>query len=342
MDNELLDDTLKRISDADERLRLLSYDLGLRAISYSSVLSINAGRRLMEAAASLTAGREEAERNLNQLQALLSAYGEKEAALEEADRKAGGISEEIRMLTIRLGAMIYEECSLSLLSRESFRIVYDDIKEDERLRSGGSGKLAKLFSRGQQKMRKMGEEGRFISYASIVLDGSLENELQSGKARETAERIRTLTAEKNALDGKRAEITAELENDRKRYLDALGGGVEAAAEEVDRKRKEEEDAIAEYGCCLYSKGSEWIDKDTPQDILDILAMMLETHGERDRLEAEKAGLEKVAKAEDYRAMIESEEEKIAVLEREKGRIDREIMAIKEEIASLEERIRRLG
>ncbi len=337
-----MEDIAGRIAEADERLRLYSYELGLKAAACSSVLPIHVGRKLLEAAAGRSRECDEAEKKLAALRSFLSSYAASQADLEDTERRIGQADDEIRMLSIRLGAMIYEECSLSLLDKEAFRIVYDDVREDERLRREEGNVLSRFLLRGQLKVRQRGEESRFLSYADLVKTGGLGSQLGSGKAEEALRCIQALEDERQSLSCDKSRLEAILSEGRERYREAVRGGEETLSGEAAARKAAEESALTEYGSYLYSRGSEWVDKDTPQELLDILSAMLEVHGQRDELVRSRSRIERDSKVEDCRAMIESEEGKIAVLEREKARIDREIQAIREEIGALEEKIRRLG
>ena len=337
--DELLGEIEERNASVMERIRDAEMKLGIAAAAEHEVLALRVGGKLLEAAFSAAQTVSEAEKEEAEARTFLEDFRNRETRLETLTEEERNAENEIRHLSIRLGAMIYEQCSFSLLDRGAYRIVYDDVEEDRKLEAkDDSSILSRLLGSGKARMRKLGEESRFISYASAALESS--SPVDGENANAVLSELRALKEKKAGLG---AEIAAEqkaLGDDREKAR-MLERGVETAASRIAGLRKTEEEALVSYGSYLYDKGSEWIDKDTPSSILDILEELLRLHGEHDSVLAEKDRLEREAKADDYRAMIESEEGKIMVLEKEKERIDREIAAIEKEIEALKARIARL-
>ena len=323
-----------------EKIRNAEMRLGATAIKYKEMLGLHVGGRLLEAALEASSFVCEAEAADRNTKIFLEEFRKDQSDLEDKLNDEKAREAELRRLSIRLGAMIYEQCSFSLLDKEAYRVVYDDVEEDRKLEKDSSGTfLSKILGSGKARMRKMGEEGRFISYSEIAVksgspvDGenavSMLNMIVSLQEKKVQEEKEIDALQKKIADSREKARTAEK-------------GIPGSDDNIRKLRKNEEEAVVSYGSYLYDKGAEWVDKDTPSDILDLLEELLHLHGEHDEVLSEKERLDREAKADDYRAMIESEEGKIMVLEKEKERIDREIAEIKKEIEVLRMRIERLG
>ena len=96
-----------------------------------------------------------------------------------------------------------------------------------------------------------------------------------------------------------------------------------------------------YGNYLYDRGGSWIGETTPSEILDILQKIIEIQNEYRELNERKQRLQKEAKADDYKALIEEEKEKIKILLGEREKIDMQIEDIEKEIKRLESLVDRL-
>ena len=322
-----------------EGIRGAELRLGLTAIKYREVLGLKVGGRLLEAALDATAATSDAIAKDESSKAFLDSFRDENAKLEEALSDEKAREAEIRRLSIRLGAMIYEQCSFSLLDKNSYRVVYDDVEADRKLEENGSGTFfSRILGSSKAKMRKIGEEGRFISYTELAIKSG--SPLDGENASSLLESIISLRDRKAEAEKEIKALEEKLSSDTEKAR-AAEKGLLGSADRLRTLQNTEEDAIVSYGSYLYDKGSEWIDKDTPSDILDILEDLLRLHKEFDDVLAEKDRLDREAKADDYRAIIESEEGKIMVLEKEKERIDREIAEIKKEIEGLRMRIERL-
>ncbi len=337
---ELLNEIAEREEALRESIRCVELKLGIAATKNHEVLSIPLGGKLLEEALSASKNVSEAEREEEEAEKILAIWREDEEKLSESIEKIKGISEDIRNLSIRLGAMIYEQCSFSLLDKEAYRIVYDDIDEDRKLEmSEDTPFFARILGSGKAKMRKLGEESRFISYADLALKSS--SPLSSENALAMLSSLRQLDEEKKEKESAKNSFVQKLKGEREKGK-AAERSISFHAEIIRGLKKSEEEAFVRYGSYLYDKGQNWIDKDTPSSLLDIIEELLKLHREQESLTAEKERIEREGRADDYRALIESEEGKILVLEKEKERIEREIAQIKKEIESLRIRIERLG
>ena len=80
---------------------------------------------------------------------------------------------------------------------------------------------------------------------------------------------------------------------------------------------------------------------TPSEILDILQKIIEIQNEYRELNERKQRLQQEAKADDYKALIEEEKEKIKILLGEREKIDMQIEDIEKKIKRLESLVDRL-
>lgn len=338
-----IDELLEEIEEKEERIkesiRNSELHLGIEAVSQHEVLGLRVGVKLLEASLTASSKLDDAEAAFDDSKSFLAAYRAKEEKLESILKTCKELDEEIRQLSIRLGAMIYEQCSFGLLDKETYRIVYDDVETDRKLESDTSSSvISRLFGSGKAKVRKMGEEGRFISYAEIALKSGVG--LNGENATAVLGRLLEKRKLRTDLDAEKSETQKTLAEEKDRAREIERSEI-SETERIRELQKSEEEALVSYGSYLYDKGSEWIDKDTPSIILDVLEDLLHLHNEQDAALAEKDRLEREAKADDYRAMIESSEGQILVLEKEKERIEREIAEINKEIDALRSKIDRL-
>lgn len=338
--DDLLGEIEAKEAEARESIREAELRLGIEAASRHESLGLRVGAKLLESVLAASDAVNQAEKDNLAARSFLEEYNQDEERLGSMLQDEKDRADEIRSLSIRLGAMIYEQCSFSLLDKEAYKAVYDDVEADRRLeQSSGSSMFSRILGSGKAMVRKMGEESRFVSYAGIALDscspvngenasGILAEIIKLNKCQEDEEK------EKNTLQ---ARISSTREKAKQ-----LERSADAEARRIAGLRKAEEEALVSYGSYLYDKGSEWIAEDTPSCILDVLELLLNLYSGYDSIIAEKERLEREAEADDYRAMIESEEGKIMVLEKEKERIDKEIVEIREEIERLRNKITRLG
>ena len=336
---DLLSEIEEREGRLREEIRNSELKLGMTAVSEREVLGLRVGAKLLSDAMNVSSALSDAEEEARASRTFLAEVQKDEDELDTLLDAAKDRESEIRHLSIRLGAIIYEQCSFALLDKEAYRVVYDDVDADKKLESKDSDSLfSRILGSGKAKVRKMGEEGRFISYAEIAMKSGVA--LEGENANDILGKLLALKAESGKSDEQRRVLNEKLAVEREKAR-SIERGLEVADAKIKELQKNEEDALVSYGSYLYDKGSEWIDKDTPSSILDILEEMLGLHREYDSVLSEKERLEREAKADDYRALIESEEGKIMVLEKEKERIDREILEIRKEIDMLRNRIERL-
>ena len=125
--DELLEDLHRKENDLRLRLdKALSSIGGIAARERDTLGDAVGGKRLDDVLAAYEC-REEAERKLSEAEKVIQAFSSLSAQLDGIIMRRRNAEEELRKLSVRLGAMIYEQCSFSLLDRDVFAPVYQDI-----------------------------------------------------------------------------------------------------------------------------------------------------------------------------------------------------------------------
>ena len=312
----------RMIEASTMRLKSLSYSLGVAAES----LSIGDGTRLISDCRTAISLRETAEEELEEVKAFISDYEARKAERSAAEREEKGLQESMRLLAIRLGAVLYEQCSFSILDKSDFSAIYDDIDRNAEARKG-------FLSRFIRK----NEDERFFSYAADAMSRNLDGSMQGG-AKELLAEIRQMQKKDSQLIGKITELSSYLEDNKQSYSMSVKQGLDDSRRNLMKLQADEEKKFVSLGSYLYENGSEWISESTPSSILDMLQALLLEHDRYSALIDKRKILRKKERADSVKAMIESEEKKIQILEAEKARIEEEIDGIKEEISRLRIRL----
>lgn len=312
----------KLIADSTARLRMLSFRLGRAA----EPLSILPDSRLLEYCRNAVSIRKKAEATLAESGAFRSDYEERSAERAKAEKEEKGIRDAIKSLSVRLGAVLQEQCSFSLLDKDLFGEVYRLTEKD----SVRKGMFSKFLSRNR-------DEDRFLSYASAVLSSSLDGHLQ-GRAADLVREIRELEEKDALMIGKITALSGYLDDNKDSFQRTVKQGITDCRKNLEKLTAEEEEKFVSYGYFLYENGSTWVSESTPSEILDILQSILEEHDRYNALIDRREMLQRKERVDGVRALISEEEEKIRILEAEKARIDDEIAGIREEIAKLRIRL----
>ena len=340
---ELFRETEEKIEDTTEVLRSYFHDLGEAIYKDQSVLPAPMGVSLLEEV-------KKAENDMNQAFAsreddkeFITQFDEIKERKTVVDDEMERLREEERDLRLRIGALIYEQCSLGLLDRDRFSSVYADSDEEKKLSEKAEGKsiISRLSSRSALSRLKRSDNSRYLDYSSLVDDEENAVSLSGGNAV-------TLMNNLEEIKEKRAILFQEKEDkdyylsqniSRRRLLEK--GGVEKDDEKVEDSQVAYKEALINYGNYLYDRGGSWIGETTPSEILDILQKIIEIQNEYRELNERKQRLQKEAKADDYKALIEEEKEKIKILLGEREKIDMQIEDIEKEIKRLESLVDRL-
>ena len=322
---ELFRETEERIEDTTEVLRSFFHDLGEAVYKDQSVLPISMGVSLLEEV-------KKSENEMNQAfvsreedKKFITQFDEIKERKTIVDDEMENLREEERELRLRIGALIYEQCSLGLLDRDRFSSVYADSDEEKKLSEKAEGKsiISRLSSRSALSRLKRSDNARYLDYSSLVDVEENAVSLSGG----------------NAVTLVKKEYYLSQNISRRRLLEK--GGVEKDDERVEDSQVAYKEALINYGNYLYDRGGSWIGETTPSEILDILQKIIEIQNEYRELNERKQRLQKEAKADDYKALIEEEKEKIKILLGEREKIDMQIEDIEKEIKRLESLVDRL-
>ena len=323
---ELLKENEESIRECEARIAALMLSLGRKGVENASSLSLSIGQRLLSECYDRIAERRKAEERLSSIRSTSAEHEGRRESLAEKDRERGRLDERLATLESQLGAIIYERCTFSLLDKSRYERVYHDIEKDGK-KNGGL-------------LRNVGQRRRFARYARIAESDDSATGLD-GSATRTLSEIREIKEELARLDGERKSLSAIIASKRHSYRAMSHGGIERAEKALAECVRRENEAMEGYGSQLYDKGALWIGDDTPSSMLSDLQSILNEKRLLDRLLSERARLGREAKADDLRALLESEEGKLRILRRERERIDGEIAEIEREAERLRGNIEKL-
>ena len=209
---ELFRETEEKIEDTTEVLRSYFHDLGEAIYKDQSVLPAPMGVSLLEEV-------KKAENDMNQAFAsreddkeFITQFDEIKERKTVVDDEMERLREEERDLRLRIGALIYEQCSLGLLDRDRFSSVYADSDEEKKLSEKAEGKsiISRLSSRSALSRLKRSDNSRYLDYSSLVDDEENAVSLSGGNAV-------TLVKNLEEIKEKRAILFQEKE-DKDYYL----------------------------------------------------------------------------------------------------------------------------
>lgn len=334
---ELFRETEGRIDGVTGKLRSHFFDLGIILFRNPDILPANMGVSLVKAASEAEKTLKEAEKKKEDDEAFIREYDRGKAFKIEKDEALETLRLRERATRLKLGALIYEQCSLSLLPRENFSAVYDDADAEKVLneKTHSASFWTRLRSSSELKRIRHNDGTRYLDYSSFADD-------EKNAVLITGEKGQNLVSDLVEIKEKRKALREEVESleeflsssvTRRRSLDK--GEKEEDESRVEEYRTAFDECIINYGNYLYDRGGSWIGESTPPEVLDAIQLILENQNEYARLVRRRSQLQQEAKADDYKTMIEEEREKIRILEDEKKRIDRQIEEINREIDRLE-------
>lgn len=327
----------KKMSDCMSRLDAAAYDLGFYA--YRS-LDIPSGRKFSDAIRDKLMTLESAVRDEKELKKFCMDYEQNKAELSFLDSRLSESSVREKELSLRLGAALYEQCSFGLLDRSAFAPVYRDAEKERNLESTApSGFIPKIGTAIEKKKMEKGKEARLMSYAELAM---LQSAPVYGNPLEILSALKALSAESAAMRIKRDKLSEYISGHRGEYLKASKGGLDTQRERVRKCDDEARSSIVSYGTYLYEKGPSWISESTPDDVIAIIDKMKFLRSQQAAIASEREDIAKAAKADDVQMMIEIEEDKAAMLRKEKADIEREIAEIEAKIAGLRGRLENLS
>ncbi len=340
---ELFKETEEHIDDTTKKLREHFYALGILVFKNPQILPSPMGVSLLKAVEEAEAALIKAQEKKKDDESFLSEYEKNRSEKIEKDEILERLRNEEREIRLRLGALIYEQCSLSLLPRENFSSVYDDADEEKTLNEKTLSKSfwSRFTSSSALSRFKHSDTSRYLDYSSFA-DKDENAVLISGeKAQSLISSLNEIKEKRTITSGEEEALEEYLSSNlsRKKLLDK--GEKEENDALLEEKENDYRECVINYGNYLYDRGGSWIGEETPSDVLDVIQLILENQKEYSSLNKRKEQLQKEAKADDYKAMIEEEKAKIRILEDEKRKIDREIEEIEREINRLSGMVNKL-
>lgn len=340
---ELFRETEKEIEETTELLRSCFHDLGRSVYENLSVLPAAMGVSLLEEIKKAEKERLEAIGKRDDDIVFSRDYDEKRERKLALDEEVESLREGERSVRLRLGALIYEQCSLGLLDRNRFSSVYADADEEKALSEKSEGKsiFGRLTSRSALSRLKRSDSSRYLDYSSLADDEENAIAISGLNAQSLVESLSSIKEKRSVADEERSSLEVFLSENlpRKRALEK--GGSEENEERVSDREAGMREALINYGNYLYDRGGSWVGEETPTEVLDILQRIIDTQNTYRELNDRKSKLKAEAKADDYKALILQEREKIEILEGEREKIALQIEEIKKEIARLESLVDKL-
>lgn len=340
---ELFRETEEKIEKTTLELRSRFFDLGIMLFRNPDLLPGGMGVTLVKAAESAEAQLKEAENRKTDDESFMSLYEQKRREKIEKDDRLEVLRESEREIRLKLGALIYEQCSLELLPRESFSSVYADTDEEKSLseKSRSRSFWSRLCSSSALRGLKRSDKERYLDYSSFADNDATALMISGEKAQNLIKELDEVKSERALLTNEEERLEEYLSENLSRRKTLDKGGLEEDSTSLEEMKAEFDECIINYGNYLYDRGGSWIGENTPSEVLDVLQLILEDQNEYGRLQKRREQLQKEAKADDYKALIEEERNKIRILEEEKSRIDVQIDEIAKEIERLEGLVERL-
>lgn len=340
---ELYKETEDKIDETTRSLRKHFYDLGFILFNNPDILPYGMGVSLVKASKEAYQALEEARKTKLEDENLIKEYEEKKEKKIEADNTLEILRPKEKEIRLRIGALIYEQCSLSLLPRDNFSSVYFDADREKELveKSTQGSFFSKFRASSELSLFRKNDKNRYYDYSSCIDDEKNASLIKSEKAQSLIGELFKIKREKETLSRTILEAEKYLEDTAQRYRILEKSGIEKDSSLLEERENAFKECIINYGNYLYDRGGSWIGENTPAEILDIFEKILESQKKYSHLNECRKQLEKEAKADDYKALIESEKEKIRILTEEKDRIDKQITEIEKEIERLETLLKRL-
>ncbi len=340
---ELFQETEEKIDDTTRRLRTHFFNLGIMLFRNPDILPSEMGVSLVKASSDAEKAYLEAEEKKKEDEEFIRTYDSRKERKIEVDDTIETLRLQEREDRLMLGALIYEQCSLDLLPREKFSAVYDDADSEKALNEKTRSKSfwSRLRSSSALNRLKRSDRMRYLDYSCFADSDENALSISGEKAQNLISALREIREKRGKLQKEEEELEEFLSSSLQRRKNLGKGGMEEDESSCGERKNAFDECIINYGNYLYDRGGSWIDENTPAEVLDLLQLILECQGEYSRLKRRLEQLNKEAKADDYKAMIDEEREKIRILEMEKGRIDTQIEEIRREIERLEGLVERL-
>ena len=340
---DLFRETEEKIDDITKKLRSHFFDLGIMLYRNPDLLPSEMGVSLVKAAAEAEEALRSAGEKKEEDTLFAGEYDRKRSEKIEKDERIEALRLSERDMRLKLGALIYEQCSLDLLPRESFSSVYADADEEKSLSEKSQSKSfwSRFRSTSALSRMKRSDTTRYLDYSSFADNDATAIMISGEKAQNLISELRSVREERSGVQAEAQALEEYLTQNFQRRKALEKGGLDEDGSTLAEKQTEFDECIINYGNYLYDRGGSWIGENTPTEVLDCLQVILENQNEYARLQKRREQLQKEAKADDYKALIEEERNKIRILEEEKDRIDSQIEEIGKEIERLESLVERL-
>lgn len=340
---ELFRETEEKIEGTTEVLRSFFHDLGEAVYKDQSVLPVQMGVSLLEVVKKAENDMNTAFSSREDDKAFSVEFDETKNRKTWVDDEMEKLREEEKDIRLCIGALIYEQCSLGLLDRDRFSSVYADSDEEKKLSEKAEAKslFSRLSSRSALSRMKRSDNSRYLDYSSLIDNEENAVSLSGGNAETLVKKLEAVKEKRALLFQEKEEKDIYLSQNIARRKALEKGGLESDDERVEDSLSAYNEALINYGNYLYDRGGSWIGETTPPEILDILQKIIEIQNEYRELNERKSRLQKEAKADDYKALIEEEKEKIKILLGEREKIDNQIEDIEKEISRLEGLVEKL-
>ena len=229
------------------------------------------------------------------------------------------------------------------MDRSRFSSVYADSDEEKKLSEKAEGKslFSRLSSRSALSRMKRSDNSRYLDYSSLIDDEENAVSLSGGNAEALVKKLESVKERRAVLFQEKEDKEYYLSQNISRRKALEKGGLDSDQERVEDSKAAYRESLINYGNYLYDRGGSWVGENTPTEILDILQKIIEVQNGYRELNERKSKLQKEAKADDYKALIEEEKEKIKILLGERDKIDMQIEDIQKEINRLESLVDRL-
>lgn len=333
----------EKIENQKDLLSSYFYKLGTMAFQNEERFGIILGSKLKREAEDAKINSEEAVAELSKLTQFHEDYIQKSERRDVLEQLLSASREKLSDEKTKLGAIIYEQCSLSLLDNAIFFDIYKDVNSEKKyiknLEEGGL--WGKFTSKAGLGKVRSSQDKRYLKYADSIIERGLASALKGESAKAILSSIDKDMESISEMKAELDEISTFLNEHAEEHRKLERSGLEEAQKWSEEKEVAYYESIVTYGNYLYDKGSSWVGENTPSEVLDLLESIIGSQSEYSALYSTRERLKKEAKADDYKALIEQEKTKILILNREKEKIDIQIAKHEAEIKKLNAMIDRL-
>ncbi|GEM_PF-1851924 len=324
-------------------IRELFFVLGQKLFDLDSKLPLPVGKNFFEQCLGVQMRKNEADEKYKTQSKLLWDYSEKSDELERHKLSCDEIDVVERRLKIRLGAIIYERASQGILEKEKFLSAYSDISKEIDLKKKLESRnpIERLASQSALQRFDRNANERYVQYSNDAIENNSLDLIGGNNAPSLIEELESVIGKKRAMEEAKRTLQDYIDSNQQEAERLKKGGLDKSEQDKRDLENLYHESFINYGNYLFDKGALWVDQDTPSDVLDVIEEILALQKEYADLSESREKLDKASKADDYRFLIENEQNKILILEKEKEKIDQEIAKVREEIKRLESMIDRL-